>query len=67
MFCKSCVPFLFRFHTYVLLSVALLPEQQTNRIDDTHPGFHGAVHLEKHWFRHGTPLEHDDHGVRFRS
>lgn len=32
-------------------------------IDATHSGFHGVVNTEKYWFRHGTPLEQDDHGT----
>jgi len=31
-------------------------------IDHTHPGFHDKVRT-KRWFRHGTPLEEDDHGT----
>jgi len=33
-------------------------------IDRDHPGFDGKVALQKEtWFRHGTPLEEDDHGT----
>lgn len=31
-------------------------------IDYAHPGFHDKVRV-KRWFRHGTPLEEDDHGT----
>jgi len=31
-------------------------------IDHAHPGLHDKVRM-KRWFRHGTPLEEDDHGT----